>query len=282
MESWEIFHDVDEKQLVGGAVLPPGQGAQADLEGALDAVFNHPNTGPFFCRFLIQRLVTSNPGRGSVYRCGQAFANNGAGVRGDLGAVLRTVLLDYEARAAAVAARPDEGHLREPAVRLVGLLRAAGAQPRNGRWRFLGQADRPGQSTGQTPLRAPTVFNFFEPTYALPGEISAAGLVSPEFQIATETTVIGAGNLFLLVLGGTGENRPFRFDLAPFKPPQAPTDEALLDRVDLLLFAGSMSDATRGTLRAALANPDFPPPGDQRVLTLLWLASLAPESVVQK
>ncbi|HSF38919.1 MAG TPA: DUF1800 family protein, partial [Thermoanaerobaculia bacterium] len=281
MESWESFHDVDEKRLLNGTVVPAGQSAQADLEQALDSVFHHPNTGPFVCRFLIQRLVTGNPGPGYVYRCGQAFANNGSGVRGDLGVVLRAVLLDYEARAAALAARPDAGHLREPVVRLVGLLRVLDARPRNGRWRFFGQLDRQGLSTGQTPLRAPTVFNFFEPGYALPGEVSAAGLVSPEFQIATETTVIGAANLHLAVLGGAGQNRPLRFDLTPFQPPQAPTDEALLDRIDLLLFAGSMSDATRGTLRAALADPGFPP-GDQRVLTLVWLASLAPESVVQK
>ncbi|HSK77539.1 MAG TPA: DUF1800 family protein [Thermoanaerobaculia bacterium] len=281
MAAWESFHDVDEKRLLNGTVVPAGQSAQADLEQALDSVFHHPNTGPFFCRFLIQRLVTGNPGPGYVYRCAQAFANNGSGVRGDLGAVLRAVLLDYEARAAALAARPDAGHLREPVVRLVGLLRVLDARPRNGRWRFFGQLDRQGLSTGQTPLRAPTVFNFFEPGYALPGEISTAGLVSPEFQIATETTVIGAANLHLAVLGGAGPNRPLLFNLTPFQPPQTPTDEALLDRIDLLLFAGSMSDATRGTLRAALAGPDFPP-GDQRALTLVWLASLAPESVVQK
>ncbi len=282
MESWEIYHDTDEKRLLNGAVLAAGQSARTDLEQALDNVFQHPNTGPFVCRSLIQRLVSSNPSPGYVYRCGQAFANNGAGARGDLGAVLRAVLLDYEARAAALAERPDAGHLREPAVRLAGLLRVLGARPRNGRWRFFGQPDRQGMSTGQTPLRAPTVFNFFEPGYALPGEIASAGLVSPEFQIATETTVVGAANLHLAVLGGAGQNRPLLFDLTPFQPPQAPTDEALLDRVDLLLFAGSMSDATRGILRAALADPDFPRVGDQRVLTLLWLASLAPESVVQK
>jgi hypothetical protein len=167
-------------------------------------------------------------------------------------------------------------------VRLMGLLRALDAEPRNGRWRFFGQLDRQGLSTGQTPLRAPTVFNFFEPGFALPGEIAQAGLVSPEFQIATETTVVGAANLALTVLGGAGRNGPLRFDLTPFQPPRAPTDEALLDRVDLLFFAGSMSDATRGILRGALADPDFPRPSDQRVLTLLWLASLAPESAVQK
>jgi hypothetical protein len=144
------------------------------------------------------------------------------------------------------------------------------------------QLDREGQSTSETPLRAPTVFNFFEPGYALPGEIAQAGLVSPEFQIATETTVVGAANLYRSLLGSPGRTGPFTFNLAPFEPPQVATDEALLDRVDQLLFAGAMSDSTRGVLRTALADPDFPRTGDQRVLTLLWLASLTPESVVQK
>jgi len=282
MEPWAAYHATDEKRLLDGAVLPAGQSAQVDLEQALDVVFRHPNTGPFVCRFLIQRLVTSNPSPAYVYRCGQAFANNGFGIRGDLQAVLRTILLDYEARSPVSAARPDEGHLREPAVRLVGLLRAVDAKPRNGRWRFFAQLDRQGTSLGQTPLRSPTVFNFFEPGYALPGEISQAGLVAPEFQITTETTTVGAANLNLLVLSRSGPNGQFQLNLKPFQPPQAPNDEALLDRVDLLFFAGSMSDSTRGILRAALADPDFPRLGDQRVTTLLWLASLAPESVVQK
>jgi uncharacterized protein (DUF1800 family) len=287
MEPWAAFHDTGEKRLLDGAVLPAGQSAQADLEQALDGIFRHPNTGPFVCHFLIQRLVASNPSPAYVYRCGQAFTNsqwenNGAGVRGDLKAVLRAILLDYEARATVVAERPDAGHLREPAVRLVGLLRTIDAKPRNGRWRVLGRQDAQGQSTGQTPLRAPTVFNFFEPAYALPGEISQAGLVSPEFQIATETTIVGSANRHLALLNATGANGPLQVDLKPFLPPQTPTDEALLDRVNLLFFAGSMSSATRDTLRGALADPDFPRLGNQRVLTLLWLASLAPESVVQK
>lgn len=281
MEAWASYHATDEKRLLDGAVLPAGQSAKADLEQALDVIVRHANVGSFFCRFLIQRLVTSNPSPAYVYRCGKAFDDNGAGARGDLQAVLRAILLDYEARAATLAARPDEGHLREPVVRLVGLMRALDAEPRNGRWR-INQLDRQGLSLGQVPLRAPTVFNFFEPGYALPGEISQAGLVSPEFQIATETTIVGAANFHLALLGAAGRGGPLLFDLAPFQPPQAPTDEALLDRIDLLFFAGAMSDPTRVILRNALADPTFPRPADQRVLRLLWLASLAPESVVQK
>ncbi|HEV8630699.1 MAG TPA: DUF1800 family protein [Thermoanaerobaculia bacterium] len=280
MEPWDAYHATDQKVLLDNKVLPSGLSARQDLSQALDVIFDHPNVGPFFCRFMIQRLVTANPSPSYVYRCGQAFANNGAGVRGDLGAVVREILLDYEARSTTTLARPDDGHLREPVVRLLGLLRTFDATPRQGRWRF--NFDRAGASAGEIPLRAPTVFNFFEPTFALPGEIAQAGLVSPEFQISTETTVVGAANLAQAVLGN-GRNGPFAFVLTPFVPPQVGSDDALLDKVDLLLFAGGMSDQTRAILKTALADPDFPhATPEQKVATLFWLAGIAPESVVQK
>jgi len=203
-------------------------------------------------------------------------------VRGDLKAVLRAILLDYEARAESLPTRPDEGHLREPVVRVAGLLRTLDAKPRLGRWRFARSFDQPGKSTGQTPLHSPTVFNFFQPEYALPGEIAQSGLASPEFQIATETTVVGAGNLLKGVLGAGGPTSQLILNLAPFQSPQVANDDALLDRVNQLVFAGAMSDATRGILRGALVDPTFPRQANPRVITLLWLASLAPESVVQK
>ncbi|HEV8238274.1 MAG TPA: DUF1800 family protein [Thermoanaerobaculia bacterium] len=283
MEPWSIYHDTAEKVLLDGATLPAGQSATADLEGALDVIFNHPNVGPFVCKSLIQRLVTSNPSPAYVYRCGQVFDNNGAGVRGDLATVVRAILLDYEARSTSVAARQDAGHLREPVVRILGLLRAVDTEPRNGRWRLLNAlGGQNGSSIGEVPLSSPTVFNFFEPGFALPGEIAQAGLVSPEFQIASETTIVNAAN-FVLSLLGNGSNGPLRFDLTPFQAPQVTSDAALLDKIDLLLFGGAMSDGTRTILTNALADPDFPHASpNQRTLTLLWLASMAPESVVQK
>ena len=283
MEPWSIYHDTAEKVLLDGAALPAGQSATADLEQALDVIFHHPNVGPFVCKSLIQRLVTSNPSPAYVYRCAQWFDNNGAGVRGDLATVVRAILLDYEARATTIAVRQDAGHLREPVVRILGLVRAADGEPRNGRWRFLNAlGGQNASSVGQTPLSSPTVFNFFEPGFALPGEIAQAGLVSPEFQIATETTIVNAAN-FVLSLLGNGANGPLRFDLTPYQSPQVTSDAALLDKIDLILFGGAMSDGTRGILTTALADPDFPSASpNQRTLTLLWLASMTPESVVQK
>jgi uncharacterized protein (DUF1800 family) len=237
--------------------------------------------GPFVCRRLIQRLVTSNPSPGYVYRCAQAFADDGHGVRGELKAVLAAILLDYEARSAEVALRQDFGHLREPLVRLLGLLRTLRAGSPAGRYRFTA-LDRSALGLGQSPFRAATVFNFFTPDYALPGEIAAAGLVSPEFEIATETTVVGVANFLGAVLQPGFARQRLNVDLSPFTPPQVTTDEALLDRVDLLFCGGVMTAETRDILQDALASADFPKPRDARVLRLLWLANLAPEGAVEK
>lgn len=283
MEPWAFYHDTGAKLLLDGATLPAGQSARDDLEDALDVIFHHPNVGPFVCRALIQRLVTSNPSPAYVYRCGQVFDNNGAGQRGDMATVVRALLLDYEARSTTVAARPDNGHLREPVVRLLGLLRAVDGVPRAGRWRLFGVGPNSAGNLGQVPLAAPTVFNFFEPTYALPGEVAQANLVSPEFQVTSETTIVTGANFTQQLLGTGGRSSPLRFNLLPFQSPQVASDAALLDKVDLLLFGGAMSDGTRSILLQALADPDFPRTSpDARVLTLLWLASITPESVVQK
>ena len=238
----------------------PGRARRQDLEAALDDIVRHPNVGPFFCRFLIQRLVTSNPSPAYVYRCGQAFADNGAGARGDLAAVVRAVLLDYEARSADAGGAAG---LRPPA-RAGGAARgpAAGARRRR-RATAAGALDQlerqSGLCSGQIPLRAPTVFNFFEPGYALPGEIAAgraglAGVPDRDRDHGRRRRQLPHSRCS----ARAATERQLVLDLTPFLPPQAPTDEALLDRVDLLFFAGAMSAETRGILRDALADADFP------------------------
>jgi len=116
-----------------------------------------------------------------------------------------------------------------------------------------------------------------------PGEVSQGNLVSPEFQITSETTIVTGANFTQQLLGAGGRSGPLRFNLLPFQSPQVTSDAALLDKIDLLLFGGAMSDGTRGILTTALADPDFPSASpNQRTLTLLWLASMTPEAVVQK
>ncbi|MFQ6004945.1 MAG: DUF1800 family protein, partial [Woeseia sp.] len=165
MQLYPDFHDTGAKTILNGVVLPAGQSGQQDLSDALDNVFNHPNVGPFVSIRLIQRLVTSNPSPGYVDRVASVFNDNGSGVRGDLGAVVQAILMDDEAR-------PDtpmdlDGKLKEPILRLTQLWRAYEASSRSGRYPFFGVF----VVFGQGPLQSPSVFNFFSPFYAPPGEI---------------------------------------------------------------------------------------------------------------
>jgi uncharacterized protein (DUF1800 family) len=129
-------HDLGTKLLLDNVVLPQAWGSQADststnfdaysshdLEAALDSLFYHQNVGPFICRQLIQRLVTSNPSRDYLYRVTQAFNDNGNGVRGDMQAVIKAILLDYEARSPAVSSQATFGKQREPLLRTTAIAR---------------------------------------------------------------------------------------------------------------------------------------------------------------
>jgi uncharacterized protein (DUF1800 family) len=283
MEVWNEHHSTGGKLLLSGVTLPAGQTPQADLTAALNNIFQHPNVGPFFCRQLIQRLVTSNPSPAYVYRCGQAFANNGAGVRGDLKAVLRTVLTDWEARSPDVLTQPGYGKVREPVLRFTAMLRALRAQaPADGRFRYYWQSSAE-WGLNQAPLQAPTVFNFFDPAYAQPGPIAEAGLVSPELQIINETSVFGSTNFLHPVIfeGYADDDAQIALDYSYFTA-VAGNSSALLDRVNLIFYAGRLSAETRTIFAEALADPDFPDDPQDRVSTLIWLVSLSPELMVQR
>lgn len=106
--------------------LPP-----QELDATHDAIFNHPNTGPFICRQLIQRLITSTPSRGYIYRVVERFNNDGSpgGVRGNLGAVIKAILLDYEARSPQSLTQQGFGKQREPVIRVTGVARGFPAPP---------------------------------------------------------------------------------------------------------------------------------------------------------
>jgi uncharacterized protein (DUF1800 family) len=180
MQSYPNFHDTGPKVVLGGVTIPANQTAAQDLDAALDNIFAHPNVGPFIAHRLIQRLVTSNPSPAYVSRVAERFNDNGRGARGDLAAVVKAILLDSEARGATTAA---SGKLKEPLLRVTQLWRAYNGRAANGSYAAFAN---PSPILGQGPLQAASVFNFFGPDYAPPGEIRDAGLVAPELEIATE------------------------------------------------------------------------------------------------
>ncbi|MEE4245779.1 MAG: DUF1800 family protein, partial [Kangiellaceae bacterium] len=246
MKAYQNFHDREEKILLNNVRLTAGQDAETDLNQALDVIFEHPNVGPFISKQLIQKLVTSNPSPDYVARVATVFNNNGNGVRGDLRAVIKAILLDTEALEANVE---NFGKLKEPIVRISQLFRAFDATGVDGDVRFAYLS-----SFAQFPYYSPSVFNFYRPDFAQPGEVAQAGLLSPEFQILTESTVTQITNRLLEIIyevdagqdqlsGRKTINLNYSDELA-----LANDSTALINHLDTYLMGGTMSTTMRQEL----------------------------------
>jgi uncharacterized protein (DUF1800 family) len=270
-------HETGEKTFLG-TTIPAGTSGAESLRTALDAIFAHPNVPPFIGKQLIQRLVTSNPSPAYVSRISAVFENNGTGVRGDLRAVVKAILLDFEARGD--AATPSFGKLRAPVLRLTGWARAFSANSPSNAW-AIGDTSSTSTRLGQSPGRSPSVFNFFRPGYTPPNTpIANAGLVAPEFQIANEPSVIAYINYMqTLVANGAGD---FRADYN-FIVPLANDSAALVAEVDILLGA-QLSAATKQTIGSAVDAISFTTTNGPltRVYTAILLTLASPDYLVQK
>lgn len=278
MRMFETFHEPGQKMLLRGAVIPSGQTGMQDIDGAINNLFNHPNVGPFIGRLLIQRLVASNPTPAYIRRVTQVFNNNGNGVRGDMRAVVRAILTDAEAQAAPNLLGDEAGRLREPFMRYVSALRALKAFTDDGTWPINGGIVQ--FLTTQHVHSAPSVFNFYLPAYAPPGAIAASGRTAPEFQITTDSTIVGITNLAAAMAFGAGfadtpaTLTPVRLDIADFTA-LASDVEGLLDRLDIVFTYGTMHGATRTAIRDAITpistNPEL------RARVALYLVLMSPD-----
>lgn len=310
MQPVEVWHDnTASKQLLdypgvalAGGVLPPSA-AQAELTQALDNIFHHPNVGPFIGKQLIQRLVTSNPSPAYVQRVAQVFNDDGssAHVRGNLRAVVRAILLDPEARAGHWQRYATYGKLREPLLKLTQIWRAlhartpAGNAVRNNRIRSLNTWPPLVDMIGQSPLQSPTVFNFFKPDFAPSGEMRAAGLVGPEFQILTDTTTTSLANMLFWEVfcnhtnnqscWGTDDPGVLLMDQDADAVIAEGNPAGLIDRYNLLLMSGQMSPFMREVLVTRLNQmlpADYDNLGLARVHEALYLILTSPEYSIQK
>jgi uncharacterized protein (DUF1800 family) len=245
-----VYHDFGHKVLLSGKhgeTVIPGQNltgktdaqthlmADADLTAAHNCLAGNPASGTYnghqntpinVSRWLIQRLVTSNPSGGYLYRVSEVYRNT----NGHLGAVTKAILLDYEARSLQQAdASISYGRMKEPMLHFISILRGLNASTGipltalhnmstpfsdtdamtlSGMSKTLPQSElnkfvpgatrfRFGESTGalgQSPLRAPSVFNWFLPDFVVPGEMAEAGLYAPEMQLASETNLVNRIN----------------------------------------------------------------------------------------
>jgi uncharacterized protein (DUF1800 family) len=258
-------HSTLAANFLGANVLLGTTGIPA-LKTALDTLFNHPNVAPFFSKQMIQRLVTSSPSPAYVSRVSDAFNNNGAGVRGDLKAVFAAVLLDDDARNANGLSQNGFGKLREPMVRMVQWGRTFGINSARGSWK-IGNLSNPGTQLSQSPLRSPSVFNFFRPGYVPPGTaLSASKTPAPEFQLVNESGVGGYLNYMQGVIrnglyvnapdqAASGSNSSNGYDItAAYSAELALVLDAnaLVARLNLLLCAGQLSVANQTLIVNAL------------------------------
>jgi uncharacterized protein (DUF1800 family) len=289
-----------------GATVPAGAKGEDALKIALDTLFNHPNVGPFLGKQMIQRLVTSNPSPAYVARVASAFNNNGAGVRGDLKAVWTAIFLDDEARNLQNASDLNFGKLREPMLRFVQWGCSFGLSSTGGSWKMFGTSDA-ARDLGQSPLRSPSVFNFFRPGFVPPSTALATTMTpAPEFQLVNETTVGGYLNFMQdRIRGGIYTGNPNVPHLtrdekytptitANYAKELALVDDAtaLVNRLNLILCAGQLSAATQKTIVDALNSTPLPPatakPEDiqnaklDRVSAAILLTMASSEYLVQK
>ncbi len=308
MIGWDAYHDLAPKTLLLGVTTPAhtaspgstGTATFADVNAAIDNLFNHPNVGPFVARLLIQRLVTSNPSSAYIGRVAAAFADNGAGARGDMKAVVKAILLDDEARDPAMRADLTYGKLREPFLKCVNFARAFNAYSQSG-WYYL---DAFTLDHVQEPMKSPSVFNFFLPTYTPPGALAQAGLAAPEFQIVNAASGVTAPNYFWNSIDG-GLHRwgvgtaayATRLNLTPelllaapnyagnnTPPGPAADPDALLRRLDLVLTGGTLTPRNFQIIREAILriNVGTSEWAMRRVKLGIYLIVTSPEFAVQR
>jgi uncharacterized protein (DUF1800 family) len=297
MQFYRQYHSPEAKVFLTANIAAGTDGIQA-MRTALDTLFNHPNVAPFLGRQLIQRMVTSNPSPQYIQRVATAFANGrftspsysiGSGQRGDLKATVAAVLLDPEARSASNVTQEDWGKLREPILRIALLMRAFEATSQSPGQQFrIGNIDN---QMFQTPMRSPSVFNFFRPGYVPPNtSIAAKNLVAPEFQIANEVSVAtyantlqnwipnGFGSTF------TGQTGPDIRVTAAGARNLAPDPDKLVAHINLMLTANTMSTTTRDAIRAAVASISATANNSaaNRVNLALFMTMTSPDFLVQK
>ena len=290
MAMYDEWHEPGEKFLLNDFVIPDGQTGMEDVEMTINHLFMHDNVGPFIARRLIQSMVKSNPTPDYISRVAAVFNSNEEGVRGDLKAVVKAILLDEEARDCDWVLNPDQGKLREPMQRYFHFCRAMDKISTYGiywniGWEFF-------QQTGQAPLGSPGVFNFFLPDYQPNGPIAEQELFAPEFQIHNSQTSIGYVNIvddwvWWGVLMDTWETlgTPVFLDKSKLIP-LAKDPQVLVNKLDVLLTHGMLTNETREIIETALTAMTHDNLWsyylEYRVNMALYLIMISPDYAIQK
>ncbi|MEM1167481.1 MAG: DUF1800 family protein, partial [Planctomycetota bacterium] len=295
----EQHHEFGDKQLLDYPGAIPSSGyiparpdeadqteanALADIAAAHDNLFYHPNCAPFVCAHLIRNLVKSNPTPAYVARVSAVFEDDGTGTRGNLGAVVKAILMDPEARDPAYTTNPATGKVMEPIVAEVGLFRLLERVHRpletfpfrvyinpNG-WR---------NAFGQSPMQSPSVFNFFTPDYVPANtDLERGSLVSPEIQIHNAVTAIAAPNEVMnrvIREADADQVSPRYAEWIATSNADTDPDAALIDLVAAELMVAPLTTEARTIMITALNQIN----GDNdRVRAAVYLVATSPERMI--
>ena len=257
MQMYEDWHEEGSKNLLDGYIIPAGQTGMQDIEEAVEHLFNHPNVGPFLAKRLIQRLVKSNPTPHYISSVAEAFNDNGQGVRGDMKAVVKAILLHPEARSCAWSEDPEQGKLREPILKYTDFVKATGVMsPLDNHWNYSYWFQ---EATAQHPLRSQTVFNFYGPSYTPNGDIANNGLVAPEFELYNTRTSIGFANQVFYWIELEIALRTSNYEAYTIAEPNlnplaelAKSSDAIVDYLDIVMTHGQLTDRTRRIIKETI------------------------------
>ena len=262
MEGEDWYHSWSVKRFLGTKIKGGSTSPSADLKVVISRLAGHRNVGPFIGKQLIQRFVTSNPSPAYIARISKVFANDGAGVRGNMKAVIKAILLDREARDPAKVSDPTFGRIREPILRYAQLMRVFKAKPGADRNDFGIPNWDWDQHKGlwQSPLHSHTVFNFYSPDFKPAGtELFKRNLVSPEMQITMATSVGDIDNFMWWTLqnGGLkqccgGPELTMKFDFSEWLP-LVRTPSVLIEKMNQRFMSGQMSAALNSQIRDSMA-----------------------------
>jgi len=316
---YQDWHDTGSKSALNGLEIPAEMEGMAEIEMVVDFLYNHDNVGPFISRQLIQRMITSNPSQAYIQRVSTVFNNNGSGVRGDLGAVLKAIIMDEEARSCAAIMDPLHGKLNEPYLRAT---RSQMSFPRVG-YRYEDRITFTDYSCSgmdtirvaeelvyddlkiwdngygifedikQYPMMSPTVFNFYLPDHQPVGEIQELGLVAPEFKIHDSSTAINFMNHAWMMANpwyniywynwledsGIETIMPDYTELAEIYEDEP---EKLINHLDIVLTNGKLSDSTRDAIRQLVKDMPEWTESINRTRTVIYLFLISPDYNIDK
>jgi len=289
MAMYEFWHEPGEKNLLNGFSVPAGQTGLQDIQMTINHLFNHNNVAPFLSKRLIQHFVKSNPTPAYVQRVAEVFEDNGSGLRGDLLATIKAVLMDDEARTCEWSQDAYQGKLKEPLMRYIQFARAAENQSETGRYWNVGY--RFFEATGQLPMYSPTVFNFFSPDYVPTPEMEEAGLVGPEYQIHNSRTSLeylnetGSWSLYWSLMDDWDFEDPVFVDFNALSQ-MARDPDVLVDHLDIYFLNGQLTEATRNNIVNTISQMTASTMGinylDSRARMATYLMTISPDYAVLK